>query len=247
MEDANLLFFNHASTASEADNFHLDSVISSIDASARISGQSAFIIDFDEHRVLYRAERLIYVDESTCDDIKRECANPYWSLASENTLSKLLQIRNNYPMMSELLPIEEYSKHICTIDYPISLKNHELFITQKFTPLVMRQDNITRIGLFTINHSNKRAIECMIIAPNGKRFLYDFAKDGFDEFNLESKLTRTEKAILSRAKMGMTCEEIAANLYLSVHTIKTHRARIFKKLNVTTISEALTVIDNYHL
>lgn len=52
---------------------------------------------------------------------------------------------------------------------------------------------------------------------------------------------------MERIKKGMTNEEIASNLNLSVPTIKTHRMRIFKKLSVKTIAEALTVIGNYNL
>ena len=72
-------------------------------------------------------------------------------------------------------------------------------------------------------------------------------KSQFVEFNIGTALTATERAIMFRVKMGMTNEEIAQNLCLSVNTIKSHRARIFKKLNVDTISEALTVLDNYQL
>lgn len=247
MEDVNKLFFNHAVSKVVSDDFDLNSAILSVDSAMRINGQCGFIIDFDEHKILYRSEQMFYVDEATYNDVKRDCANPYWSLVSDETLAILLQIRNAYPPISELLPVEEYSKHVCIIDYPINIRGHKLYISQKFTPLQMRSDGITKVGLFTINPSNKLNTECMIIAPDGRRFRFDLTWNKFVEFNLGKTLTVTEKAILFRAKMGMTNEEIANNLYLSVHTIKTHRVRIFKKLNVNSIGEALTVIGNYHL
>lgn len=247
MEDVNLLFFNHADLADEANCLDVDSLIASVESSMRVCCQSAFVIDFDLHKILYRTKQLFYIDEATHNDIKRECANPYWSLVSKDVLDQLLQIREAFPQLNDVLPQEEYSKHICVIDYPIWIRGHELYITQKFTPLEMRPDGITRLGLFTINPSNKKNVECILIAPNGRRFRFDFSESHFKEFNLANTLTITERAILFRAKMGMTSEEIAASLYLSVHTVKTHRGRIFKKLNVDTISEALTVIGNYQL
>lgn len=45
----------------------------------------------------------------------------------------------------------------------------------------------------------------------------------------------------------MTNEQIAKALHLSVPTIKIHSMLIFKKLNVDTMNEALTLIGNYHL
>lgn len=46
---------------------------------------------------------------------------------------------------------------------------------------------------------------------------------------------------------GKTSKEIADELHISLSTVKTIRGRIFKKLNVKSISEALVVVRNYHL
>lgn len=247
MLDVNYLFFNHAPQDKFEEDIDIAQMIKIIDASSRLNGLSTFVIDFDTHKLIYQSERLSYIDESSIKDQQRICANPYWSLISEDTLENLMTIRNNYILPGMLLPEEDYMKHICTIDYPIILRNHELFITQKFTPLVMRNDGITKIGLFTINHSNKKKIECSIITQSGKRFYFDFCNRRFEEYDLGITLSLVEKAILHRARMGMTNEMIAKSLYISVNTVKTHRMRIFKKLHVETITEALAVIGNYHL
>ncbi len=87
----------------------------------------------------------------------------------------------------------------------------------------------------------------MIITPSGKRLKFDIGKKTYSEFDLGLVLSSVEKAVLQRAKKGMSSEEIAKDLGISVNTIKTHRMRIFKKLNVTSINEALTIISNYQL
>lgn len=247
MSNVDLLFFNHAKSR-ETDN-DLDSkfLLSGIDASARISGLSTFVIDFDNHELVYRSDRLIYIDESTTKDCQRECTNPYWSLISDETLEKLLLIKNYYIMPNRELTETEYGHHVCTIDYPIMLKKHELFVTQKFTPLIMRSDGITKVGVFTINPSNRKEMESFIITPSGKRFRFDFNDHRYVEYDLGVTLSLVEKAILDRSRMGMTNEQIAQNLYISINTVKTHRMRIFKKLHVDSITEALAVIGNYQL
>ena len=247
MLEINKLFSNHASFTEEYAGVDVASMILSVDASARLNCRSAFIIDFDKHELIYRSEQLVFIDEATLNDMRRSCSNPYWSLISDETLQKLLVIRNNYLLPGKELSVEEYRKHVCTIDYPIILRNHELFITQKFTPLVMRADGITHMGLFSINHSNKKEVESSIITSSGKRFRFSFDERRFIEYDLGVTLSLVEKAILHRARMGMTSEEIAKNLYISINTVKTHRMHIFKKLHVDTITEALTVISNYQL
>lgn len=247
MHDVNKLFFNNATSKDDKDDVDLLSMVKTIDASSRLNCMSTFAINFDSHELIYRSENLIYIDESTPKDIQRECANPYWSIISDETLESLLAIRNHYLLADKELSAEDYKNHVCTIDYPILLRNHELFITQKFTPLTIRNDGITKIGVFTINHSNKQKIESTIITPSGKRFRFDYEERRFMEFDLGVTLSLVEKAIMHRARMGMTNEEIAKSLYISVNTVKTHRMRIFKKLQVDTITEALAVIGNYQL
>lgn len=247
MLNVNFLFFNHATFNDDGINIDVLSLIKTIDAYSRLTCQSTFAIDFDSHKLIYRSEQLAYIDESTAKDIKRVCANPYWSLISDDTLEKLLVIRSNYLLPNQELSQEEFVNHVCTIDFPIILRNHELFITQKFTPLIIRNDGITKVGIFTINYSNKKEIESSIITSSGKRFRFDFEEKHYLEYNLGVTLSLVEKAILHRARMGMTNEEIAQSLYISKNTVKTHRMRIFKKLHVNTITEALAVIGNYQL
>lgn len=111
----------------------------------------------------------------------------------------------------------------------------------------MRNDGITRLGVFVIGPSSKREMESVVIAPSGRRFRFDFELEKFVEFDVGKMLTSAEKIVLNRARMGMTCEEIASSLCVSVNTVKTHRSHIFKKLKVDTLVEALAVVGNYHL
>lgn len=244
--DVNNLFFNHAQTKSD---YPIDTktIRLIVDSFSKLNCLSAIVIDFDCHEVLYQSEEMIYLNETVEMDRKRECSNPYWTLVSDDTLNKLLEIREHYILPNTVISQEDYGHHICMIDYPITIRGHELFITQKFIPLFMREDGITRIGLFTIGYSSKREMECVIITPSGKRFQYDFEEHGFVEMGLLDFLTSAEKSVLRCSRMGMTNEEIAKSLYISVNTVKTHRSHIFKKLHVRTINEALAVVGNYNL
>lgn len=51
-------------------------------------------------------------------------------------------------------------------------------------------------------------------------------------------LTVTEKEILKAVAMGKTTKEIAAERFLSIHTVMTHRKNIFRKLQVNNVHEA---------
>lgn len=57
-----------------------------------------------------------------------------------------------------------------------------------------------------------------------------------DRHNL---LTATETEIVKAIAQGKTTKEIAAERYLSVHTVTTHRKNIFRKLGVNTAHEVV--------
>lgn len=60
-------------------------------------------------------------------------------------------------------------------------------------------------------------------------------------------LTQTDKQILLKTSEGMTNKQIVEEMNLSVNTIKTHKSRIFAKLNVRSIAEALTKANKEEL
>ena len=52
-------------------------------------------------------------------------------------------------------------------------------------------------------------------------------------------LTATETEIVKAIAQGKTTKEIAAERFLSIHTITTHRKNIFRKLGVNTAHEVV--------
>lgn len=53
-------------------------------------------------------------------------------------------------------------------------------------------------------------------------------------------------SVLVLAKGGWPIKLIAFWMNISIATVKTYRARAFKKLGVSSITEALAVMGNYH-
>ena len=248
MQDVNTLFFNSSVSPEELDSrYSLESIIMGIDSFARLTNATCFMIDFDGHKMLYQSEKMLYLEDIVDNECQRECENPYWSFVDEETLNKLLLIRNKYQLVGRTISCADYQMHICTIDYPIIIKRRKFFINQKFTPLVMRSDGITKVGLFVISPSTSDHMESFIITQSHIRYRFDFRAGVYRTFDLDASLSAQEKLILQRVQKGFTIEEIAEDLHLSISTIKTHRGRIFKKLQVRTMPEALTVIGNYHL
>lgn len=241
-------FFSNGSVNDKiANDIDYSGVIAGIKACANVNGNSYILVDFDKQEPIFLSDNLLYLDEASIGDYKRACANPYWSLISDATLEMLAHIQEDYPSLKSMMSEEEYCYHLSITDYPINIRGRQFYINSRFSPIYINEDRKIKLGLFSFVPSSKKEVSLMVITPSGKRWSYDFNKRKFEEFDLGLKLTIAEKAILHRAKKGMTNEEIANDLFLSLNTVKSHKMHIFKKLNVTSITEALVVIGNYRL
>jgi len=60
-----------------------------------------------------------------------------------------------------------------------------------------------------------------------------------------AKLTKTEKKVLYKLKEGKRSKESADELNVSVHTFETHKKNIFRKLNINSTTELMSLIDDY--
>lgn len=65
-----------------------------------------------------------------------------------------------------------------------------------------------------------------------------------DKFLNRFKLSPRELEIITLVRNGLTNNEIAEKLFLSVHTVMTHRKNILHKLEVRNTAEMLSLINN---
>ena len=66
-----------------------------------------------------------------------------------------------------------------------------------------------------------------------------------DKFLAQFNLTKRERELIQLIKNGMTNQEIAQNLHLSVYTVETHRKNIMQKLKLNSPGELMKfIIEN---
>jgi LuxR family transcriptional regulator, maltose regulon positive regulatory protein len=63
----------------------------------------------------------------------------------------------------------------------------------------------------------------------------------------EPQLSPREREVLTELARGATYADIAAELYLSENTVKSHISNLYGKLGAARRSEALAVARNHHL
>ncbi len=92
-------------------------------------------------------------------------------------------------------------------------------------------------GYVLKNASKDELIEAMQVVVKGKKYLsHDVSLLLRKRENADMVLTRREKEILELIATGMTNNEIAVKLFISVTTVDTHRRNLLVKFNARNIA-----------
>ena len=130
----------------------------------------------------------------------------------------------------------------------INEKKNSILISHKLTPMFLTEDG--KIW---------KAMCIVALSPNHTAGNITISKQGsgiFWKFDLESnKWVEEEKAKLSDREIeilrfyarGLTITEIAEQIFVSADTVKFHRRKLFEKIGVQNITEALAYATNNKL
>ncbi|WP_421877045.1 response regulator [Marinoscillum sp.] len=83
--------------------------------------------------------------------------------------------------------------------------------------------------------------------PEGKKEQVKSEMDKNDGFLKQFNLTKRELEIMQLVKEGMTSQEIADQLVLSVLTVRTHRKNLMQKLNLSTPGALVKFMMDHNL
>ena len=107
-------------------------------------------------------------------------------------------------------------------------------------------------GYIQKNASVDEIVEGINSIFDGKIFLCSQTKNVMnkkekDGLNTIPKLTRREKEVLSEAALGLTTQQIADKLFISTHTVDSHRKNLIEKFKTSNLSSAITLALEYGL
>lgn len=108
------------------------------------------------------------------------------------------------------------------------------------------------MGYIQKNASVNEIITGIDTVYKGNRFLCSQSKSVLnkkEETGLKQipKLTRREKEVLQEASLGLTTNQIAEKLFISHHTVESHRKNLIEKFETTNLSTAIKIAIEYNL
>lgn len=160
----------------------------------------------------------------------------------------LLEINREGFKMASSIPPEERTEYTISYDFHIMNEKRKQLINHSLTPMMMTRDGRIWLALCTIAPSTKKVPGNVVLRKANEKwyYAYSFTKHRWEKKDT-IKLTEIEKHILRLSSQGFTVNDIAERMFKSVDTIKTYKKRLFAKLDVRSIAEALSCATNYKL
>lgn len=107
-------------------------------------------------------------------------------------------------------------------------------------------------GYIQKNATGEEIIQGIQTVLSGRRFLCSQSSEVMQRKNKEGlksvpKVTRREKEILQQAAKGLTTQQIADTLFISPHTVESHRKNLMEKFEVKNLASAIKLAVEYGL
>lgn len=243
MADVNSFFSfkNIVDKTTDADISQTTNYLEAIKAFARITYKSIYVIDYEKKGFEYVSENPLFLCGYTPKEVLDLGYEFYFKNVPEQDLELLLKINTIGFDFYEKIPVEERKDY--TISYDFLLKTQEkktILINQKLTPLFLTAEGKIWKAICIISLSPEQKSGNIRINKNddNKVFHYNLENDYWETID-KINLSEREKEILQFSIRGYTINDIAKQVFISPDTVKFHRKKLFEKLGVANISEAV--------
>ncbi len=227
----------------------LSGYLTSIEAFARTTYKSIYVIDYQKKGFEYVSENPLFLCGHTADEVREMGYAFYFKYVPKEDLDLLLTINTVGFDFYEGIPIEERLNY--TIAYDFKLKNSDnksILINQKLTPLFLTSDGKIWKSICIISLSSENESGNIKIYKKGDSQIWEYDLAGrFWKTREQVRITNREREILQFSVRGYTIGEIAETIFISPDTVKFHRRKLFEKLEVSNISEAIAHATNNRL
>ena len=232
----------------ELDYSRVDEYIHSAEAFSRASYQSVYIIDYFRQNFLYVSPNPMFLCGLSPERVKDLGYQFYLDFVPKDEQPFLLMLNKAGFSFYNDIPVSERKDWYISYDFHILNNGSKILINHKLTPVALTSDGRIWLALCVVSaatHTDAGHIE-MHRVGSSEYFEYSTVSRRWIKKQMPT-LTDGEKSVLTLSIQGYTMSEIADKICLSPDTIKKYRKRIFEKLDVRNISEAIAAATNNKL
>lgn len=249
-KNVNDFFFskNTVEEISLEDIYQLNNYLQVIEAFSRVSYMSVYIIDYQSKSFEYVSDNPLFLCGHTAEEVKEMGYDFYFKYVKKNDLDLLLTVNQLGFDFYEKIPIAERKQYTISYDFHLLNKDKAILINHKLTPLFLTETGKIWKAMCIVSLSTHTDSGNIAIFKQGTNQYWEYEMKGKTWRSEEKiKLTERELEVLRYYAQGYKINEIANKIFVSPDTIKFHRRKLFEKMQVSNISEALSYVTNNKL
>lgn len=239
---------NSVAASPDLDYSRVDEYIKSAEAFSRLTCHSVYIIDYYKKSFLYVSNNPMFLCGLAPQEVKELGYRFYLEHVPDDELQLLVDINTAGFAFFSRVPLEDRAEWYIVYDFHVVNNGHKILVNHKLTPLALTPDGQVWLALCVVSASTHSSAGHIEIHREGSSdyFTFNCVTRRWDRHGMCS-LKEREKEVITLSIRGYTMAEIADKMSVSNDTVKKYRQRIFEKLEVRNISEAISAAINNRL
>jgi DNA-binding CsgD family transcriptional regulator len=205
-----------------------------------------YVIDYEKMAFEYVSENPLFLCGYSSEEVLDMGYDFYFKNVPEGDLELLNLINDAGFDFYKKLPGN--AKKLYSITYDFNLVNKDgkhILINHKLTPLFLTSDDQLWKAMCIVSISHHKNAGNVCIHKQGTEETWELnIENNVWRKSEKPKLTKRETEILRLHAQGLTISQIAEKIFVSPDTVKYYRRRIFERLGVNNIVEALSYAVN---
>lgn len=244
--NSSLLTKNKIVKISEEDYLQQQNYLEAVKSFARLTYESIYVIDYEKMAFEYVSENPLFLCGYSSEEVLAMGYDFYFKNVPEKDLELLNQINEAGFDFFKKLPGN--TKKLYSITYDFHLVNQDgkhILINHKLTPLFLTSAKKMWKSMCIVSISHHKNAGNVYIHKQGTDETWELnAENNVWRKSEKPKLTKRELEVLRLHAQGFTINQIAEKIFVSSDTVKYYRRRIFERLGVSNIVEALSYAVN---
>ncbi len=210
--------------------------------------QRIFLVDILQKNIIWASNTPLIPFQQSPQKI-RNLAYTFYS--QHIPIDEQKQLKNSYKAILNFfydLPINERKDYSCSFDFHFIIQKQKVLVKQTLAPILLARNGKVQMAVCFMSLSSHKTPGHTKIYKNQTTDYWEFSFSRNRWKKHESiTLNNREKHILLLSAQGYTTSQIADKLCLAIDTIKFHKRKIYEKLKVKNISEAILYAQNHKL
>ena len=244
-------FFSGKNTVdylSEAEYAQSGNYLETLRAVSRLSYMSMYVIDYQRKEFEYVSDNPLFLCNHTPSEVMAMGYAFYFKYVSKEDLEMLIRVNEIGFEFINRTPLQDRKNYSISYDFNLQAGKDKILINHKLTPIFITSEGKIWKALCVVSLSSNAASGNILLSKTGEDSFWelDLAGGVWNKMD-KSRLTERELQTVRLHAQGLTIGQIADRMCIAVDTVKFHRRKLFDKLHVKNMGEALAYVKNNKL